>query len=1117
MKTAAENQRVVRFAAETVSVVAGIDTYTTQSILPYSICERLRCTDLIEPPKFGYDSVKFLDGSETKIAGEIELIVKNRAVNIELKFLVVRTVIREMRADLLLGIDYIRCRKGLKLDFSVPDEIVTTFSAAVMHGVGTEIDEGDFTLNRMPSGQWSLKWKWLKEPPTCLFKGTFLYESKLRHENHRELFNAEVDKWIERDYLIEYDEKRFGKPKGFLTWNPVISPHKSTPVRPALDFTLLNEYVACREAISEAEICTDSIRVWRRFAHARLIDVEKAFMNIFIHESFYAHLTVQYKNKYYCLTRLGFGLHLGCRVLKALLKHIFASADSLKDVVHFRDDILVGTVSTDAKDVDELEKRVQLVREILKENGLPTKPPINLYDFSKGATMALGLKLTKEQNTVKWSRRPVDLSIPSQPSFKDIASLVGRVCPGHLPRLGALRPAALKILSLNGKLVVSNAWRAKVPEALGTMATELANMVQTNDQAKGTWKIPNTNEWVLATDASADGLGMCVISRDDWKRNPNSSVEVIQDHAWLNKTTDLHINVLELNALIKSFKIMVLYLKKGDSLLIVNDSKVVVGWLNRLLDDRKIHTTGLYALLVERRLSILKTLIADYRIEVQWIASENNPADCLTRCPKNWDILKVLEKEQPISCAMSVSFAEKIKHFQDSEACRSVIANLDQEGILTVRNEVAYIRDGASSLRIVLPEQLLEEAIQNLHCEIGHGGWKPTWISFKKRYFLKVKDLARKIQNHLSKCTVCIFKNAKTTEVDDRHSRRICPWDEIFVDVCQMSAATEAGPYMILAAVDNYSKFAEVFPLRDKTAETIAGHLEEVFTRYGSVQVCRCDNGKEFANATVKDLAEKYNVKMQFGSVRNPQSQATVERFHGTFMSILRAMSFGQDIHWVNLLYPALDAYRARPHSSLGGRSPREILFGIPTQEVEEDCFDFDEFHITGLDSIDAVENQRTSHDVVTQLFVPGEIVLVKQDPRSRIKLKYNFTRATVYRYLGNGAYLLTDEKGRVAKFNQRVLAKFRAEFPPHTESSRLAREENSQEEQRVPNPDLPRVPKIEEEFHSENENFSENEIFQTPPASEDDATEPINEITQVPSVPKRSRRKPRRLIEELD
>jgi transposase InsO family protein len=82
--------------------------------------------------------------------------------------------------------------------------------------------------------------------------------------------------------------------------------------------------------------------------------------------------------------------------------------------------------------------------------------------------------------------------------------------------------------------------------------------------------------------------------------------------------------------------------------------------------------------------------------------------------------------------------------------------------------------------------------------------------------------------------------------------------------------------------LDVYSKFARTYPLKGKTAECVIECLEDLFEHYGVPGIIQSDNGKEFRNKLMFDLASKYKILLINGRPRRPQTQGQVERFNQT-------------------------------------------------------------------------------------------------------------------------------------------------------------------------------------------------------------------------------------------
>ena len=103
------------------------------------------------------------------------------------------------------------------------------------------------------------------------------------------------------------------------------------------------------------------------------------------------------------------------------------------------------------------------------------------------------------------------------------------------------------------------------------------------------------------------------------------------------KDDNAHINLSELDAILKGVN-MALKWSVSD-INIKTDSATVYGWLNSsLYSTHTIKTKGMNEMLVKRRLGVLRDLCSEYKLtlSVQWVCSDKNKADYLTRVPKRW-------------------------------------------------------------------------------------------------------------------------------------------------------------------------------------------------------------------------------------------------------------------------------------------------------------------------------------------------------------------------------------------------------------------------------------------------------------------------------------------------
>jgi len=78
---------------------------------------------------------------------------------------------------------------------------------------------------------------------------------------------------------------------------------------------------------------------------------------------------------------------------------------------------------------------------------------------------------------------------------------------------------------------------------------------------------------------------------------------------------------------------------------------------------------------------------------------------------------------------------------------------------------------------------------------------------------------------------------------------------------------------------DHLTKYIILRPLKSKTAEEVAYQLMNIFCMFGVPFILQSDNGHEFVNKIIQNLADMWpRMKLVHGKPRHSQSQGSVER-----------------------------------------------------------------------------------------------------------------------------------------------------------------------------------------------------------------------------------------------
>jgi hypothetical protein len=107
------------------------------------------------------------------------------------------------------------------------------------------------------------------------------------------------------------------------------------------------------------------------------------------------------------------------------------------------------------------------------------------------------------------------------------------------------------------------------------------------------------------------------------------------------------------------------------------------------------------------------------------------------------------------------------------------------------------------------------------------------------------------------------------------------PWSHIQIDCCLSFPEAYDGSKVLLVLVDLFTSFVMVFPLKDKSAKSVAEKLWWVCSIFGLPTVLQSDNGKEFCNSVVKEMTKLMQIDLRFIAPCNPRCDGAVERVVG--------------------------------------------------------------------------------------------------------------------------------------------------------------------------------------------------------------------------------------------
>ena len=143
----------------------------------------------------------------------------------------------------------------------------------------------------------------------------------------------------------------------------------------------------------------------------------------------------------------------------------------------------------------------------------------------------------------------------------------------------------------------------------------------------------------------------------------------------------------------------------------------------------------------------------------------------------------------------------------------------------------------------------------------------------------------------------------------------------------------ENGNKFIIVVIDVFSRFVELYAVPELTAENSAKVLIEYTSRYATPDRILTDNGKEYVNTIMKELAKLLYTRHLTILPYSHEENAIVERENKEVLRHLRAIVFDRKIKtkW-SLALSLIQRFLNTTDVSSTGFPPNHIIYGNNAQ-----------------------------------------------------------------------------------------------------------------------------------------------------------------------------------------
>jgi hypothetical protein len=173
----------------------------------------------------------------------------------------------------------------------------------------------------------------------------------------------------------------------------------------------------------------------------------------------------------------------------------------------------------------------------------------------------------------------------------------------------------------------------------------------------------------------------------------------------------------------------------------------------------------------------------------------------------------------------------------------------------------------------------------------------------------------------------------KSTRIGERY---VIDCNSVGEDTTGIGPDAVSGHKILLVVVDHFTCFIWAEAFITKEAKGIAWYLYKLFLEEGIPEILHSDNGSEFMNHVLAEVASLFKLQPAQGRPYNPQCQGKVERENRTLNKKLASAMLDERQYssetalpsWVLLLPAVVHARNITPRNHLRNLSPWDIFKG---------------------------------------------------------------------------------------------------------------------------------------------------------------------------------------------
>ena len=286
--------------------------------------------------------------------------------------------------------------------------------------------------------------------------------------------------------------------------------------------------------------------------------------------------------------------------------------------------------------------------------------------------------------------------------------------------------------------------------------------------------------------------------------------------------------------------------------------------------------------------------------------------------------------------------------------------------------------------QLALPQELRNDVLRSHHDLTAHLGLARVYADIRQKYYFP--GMYETTEKYIKSCEKCQINKRDTNYRNaPLHPLPICGvFERWHVDVLSSLPVSSNGFDKVLVAIDSFSHWPEVLPVKDQTALCLAETIyAEIICRYGIFKSLLSDRHKSFLGKIMTILCKMLGIKKLQTSSFHPQTNSTCERYNSSLLQGLRMYCEQNEKDWVDILPAVLMGYRKSCCTENSLYSPYRMVYG---KEMMLPC----DLPILPQENLNPTASSYLDQ-LVKRIKITREIATKNtEDAQKRMKIKYD-------------------------------------------------------------------------------------------------------------------------------